>query len=127
MRAVLYMAHPLSGEAAPSINIKRALRWLSWLRSSFPRTTFIAPWIASVMSVGGDGTVAEREAGLVDDCAVVERCDGVVLVGGRISSGMMRESASAKWTSDLTWLGDEPPKDCTPELRATMPFDSEVA
>lgn len=32
-----------------------------------------------------------REAGLVDDCAVVERCDGIVLVGGRISSGMRRE------------------------------------
>lgn len=72
-------------------NLQRALRWLAWLRKSFPETTFIAPWIASVMSGEDDSDPAQREAGLVDDCAVVERCDGIVLCGGRISSGMRRE------------------------------------
>jgi hypothetical protein len=72
-------------------NIDRALRWLAWLRKSFLETTFIAPWIACVVSRSGDGTPEEREAGMVDDCAVVERCDGIVLCGGRISSGMRRE------------------------------------
>lgn len=106
-RAVLYVAHPLGGDVDG--NIKRALRWLEWLRRSFPTVTFIAPWIASVMSGEDDSDPAQREAGLVDAETIVDRCSGVVLVGGRISSGMMRESAAARWTSDLTWLGEEPP------------------
>lgn len=72
-------------------NIDRALSWLSWLRRSFPETTFIAPRIAAIQSGEDNGDPAQREAGLVDDCAVVERCDGIVLVGGRISIGMQRE------------------------------------
>jgi hypothetical protein len=44
------------------------------------------------------------------DCeTTVARCDGVVLVGGRISDGMIREVNAACWSGDLTWLGDEPP------------------
>lgn len=77
-------------------NLQRALRWLAWLRKSFPETTFIAPWIATVMSLDGDDSPELREAGLVDDCAVVERCDGIVLCGGRISSGMRREMEHGK-------------------------------
>lgn len=111
-RHVLYVAHPLApteeetsrigkitihGQLANSssialrANIDRALRWLAWLRKSFPETTFIAPWIASVMSGEDNADPKQREAGLVDDCAAVERCDGIVLCGGRISSGMQRE------------------------------------
>jgi hypothetical protein len=72
-------------------NLDRALRWLAWLRKSFPETTFIAPWIASVLAGADDADPAQREAGLVDACAVVERCDGIVLCGPRISSGMRRK------------------------------------
>jgi hypothetical protein len=72
-------------------NLDRALRWLAWLRKSFPETTFIAPWIATVQSLGNDDSPELCEAGLVDYCAVVERCDGIVLCGGRISSRMRRE------------------------------------
>lgn len=72
-------------------NIERAMRWLSWLRRSFPETTFIAPWIASVQPGEDDSDPAQREAGLVDACSVIERCDGIVLCGGRVSSGMRRE------------------------------------
>lgn len=88
-RPVLYMAHPVSGDV--KANIHRALNWLSWLRRSFPETTFIAPWIVGIMSGEDDADPAQREAGLVDCCAVVERCDGIVLVGGRVSTGMARE------------------------------------
>lgn len=112
-RRVLYVAHPLapSEEAIKAIidllsdsvdqreattkivrqNVKRALCWLDWLRRSFPETTFIAPWIAAIMSGEDDADPKAREAGLVDACAVVERCDGIVLCGGRIPSGMRRE------------------------------------
>lgn len=116
-------------KAALRANLERALRWLAWLRASFPETTFIAPWI-SVQSLNGDDSPALREAGLVDACAVIERCDGIALVGGRISSGMRREmehgvalTMSGKGghygafghtppsfiAYDLTHLGSEPP------------------
>ncbi|HEY6116430.1 MAG TPA: hypothetical protein VI172_10760 [Candidatus Dormibacteraeota bacterium] len=72
-------------------NLDRAMRGLRWLRRSFPETTFIAPWIASVLAGDDDADPAQREAGLVDECAVVERCDGIVLVGTRISEGMRRK------------------------------------
>lgn len=72
-------------------NLRRALRWLAWLRKSFPETTFIAPWISAVMSSADDTDPGQREAGIVDACAVIERCDGIVLCGGRISEGMRRE------------------------------------
>lgn len=107
-------------------NVQRALRWLAWLRQSFPETTFIAPWIAGVQSVGGDGTPEEREAGIVDCCAVVERCDGIVLCGGRISEGMRsamehgirfceRRLNPFGWY-DLT-IGSEPPTGTAVEVK----------
>ena len=106
-RCVLYMAHPLGGDVEG--NLKRAMRWLQWLRRSFPETTFIAPWIAAVLSGGDETDPKQREAGLIDDCAVVALLDGIVLVGGRVSPGMERESACHAVVFDLTGLGDEPP------------------
>lgn len=110
-RLVLYVAHPLGAPDAAGLraNLERAMRWLSWLRRSFPETTFIAPWIAAIYSGENDSDPAQREAGLVDDCAVVERLDGMVLCGGRISSGMGREDGVARQSWDLTFLGEEPP------------------
>lgn len=107
MRRVLYVAHPLAPTTeevadydvfpdrhaqALNKNIRLALRWLAWLRASFPEDTFIAPWIATVLSLHGDDSPEWREAGLRDDCATVERCDGIVLCGSRVSSGMRREA-----------------------------------
>lgn len=93
MRRLIYMAHPVAPTEMITTagNIRNALVWLSWLRRSFPETTFIAPWISVIQSLGNSDLPADREAGLVDDCTVVERCDGIVLVGERVSSGMARE------------------------------------
>lgn len=116
-----------AAQLALQANLNRALRWLAWLRKSFPKTTFIAPWIASVMSGEDAMDPAQREAGLADDCAVVECCDGIALCGGRISSGMRREMEH-KWGTpgeggpfesevyDLTHLGREPPDRMTLSL-----------
>lgn len=103
-------------------NLDRAMAWLSWLRRSFPETTFIAPWIASVLAGADDTDPAQREAGFTDDCAVIERCDGIVLCGPRVSDGMRREmehgvAVSGQWADgacrfavyDLTALGANPP------------------
>lgn len=137
-RLILYVAHPLAPlpadvaadelhpeprSAALEQNLRRAMRWLSWLRRSFPEVTFVAPWIAAVMSGEDDSDPKQREAGLIDDCAVVERCDGIVLVGGRISSGMAREREHARRCWDLTGLGKEPPRDCEPLCALLVYFE----
>jgi hypothetical protein len=112
-RTVLYVCHPVGGDVDG--NIKRSLRWISWLRRSFPTVTFNASWIAGILSGEDDADPAQREAGLVDCEAVVAICHGVVLVGGRISSGMERERLAAFEVRgeivDLTWLGVEAPAD----------------
>lgn len=145
-RPVLYVSHPVeptedeTREAASVVpcdatdgerrhalrrpvraNLDSAMRWLSWLRKSFPETTFIAPWIANIMAGEDDLDPKQHEAGLLDACAVIERCDGIVLVGRRISSGMRREMehgvADHAYRSshvapllvyDLTSMGKEP-------------------
>jgi hypothetical protein len=105
-RLVLYLAHPLGGDVPG--NIARAQRWLTWLRRSFPETTFVAPWISAVLSGEDDNDPAQREAGLVDACAVIELLHGAVLCGGRMSVGMARERGHARRVFDLTSLGEAP-------------------
>lgn len=106
-RSVIYMCHPVAGNV--DSNISRALRWLAWLRKSYPETTFIAPWIAGILAGEDDDDPVQREAGLVDCEAVIALCDAVILVGGRISSGMARERSGSRRVIDLTHMGEEPP------------------
>lgn len=119
-RPVWYVSHPLSPlpeelswyssvRRAHDANVRRALRWLAWLRINFPAVTFVAPWIADVMSGADDADPAQRATGLLDCCTTVELCSGIVLTGGRVSSGMERESRHARSVIDLTSLGNEPP------------------
>jgi hypothetical protein len=111
---VFYLAHALAGDV--EANLARAKRWLAFFAASVPDdVVVIAPWIAHVEAVGSDGDEEQRERGLRGDCAVVARCDALLLVGGRISSGMAREALAAAEAlvdvRDLTYLGDEPPDD----------------
>lgn len=110
-RAVFYMAHPVGGPTPEDVarNVANAHTWLRWLRLSFPETTFIAPWLASIASGDDDFDPAQREAAMVDAEAVVSRCTGLVHVGGRVSTGMRREAACAYEEHDLTFLGSTPP------------------
>lgn len=91
-------------------NIANAKAWLTWLIRKFPTITFIAPWIAT-LDGGGDDDLdpAMRARGLRDCRRTIHVCNGLVLVGGRISSGMAEESQHALFTADLTHLGREPP------------------
>lgn len=94
-RKVLYMAHPVAPTAEDLAglpgNLANAMLWLAWLRSMFPEVTFIAPWISVIQSLHGDDSQALRDAGLLDDFTVIERCDGIVLCGSRVSPGMRAE------------------------------------
>lgn len=103
-------------------NRLRALRWIRW-RTERCDVALCAPWIPYVETLPDGGEWRER--GLRDDCAMVARCDGIILVGGRISSGMARERDAAivshpvmagalpmdALVVDLTPLGPEPPKE----------------
>jgi hypothetical protein len=91
-------------------NLDNAKAWLSWIRDSFPAVTFIAPWIVAIESGEDDSDPQKRERGLRDDERVVARCDGVVLCGGRVSSGMAREAARAVTVADLTTIGRHHPR-----------------
>lgn len=110
MTEVWYVAHPVVGDVAG--NVARARRWLRWLIDQEPLRAFCCPWIPYV-EVLPDADAQQRERGLRDDEAMAARCDGIVLVGGRISSGMRREmlatAAAGGRVVDLTGLGAEPP------------------
>ncbi len=116
---VWFMSHPVGAESERGVwgNLQRAARWLRWLRLRCPNVTIIAPWLGPLLAGTEDDSNAEdRERGLRDCCAVVERCDGIILCGGRISSGMQRELDACcdhgqGYVADLTSLGDEPPAD----------------
>ena len=112
-RLVFYVAHPVSGDVDG--NVARALRWLKWLRSRDHANTYIAPWIAGLMSGEDDNDPAARERGLLDCEAAAALCHGIVLVGGRVSSGMARERAAVIAAGghvfDYTRLGVEPPSE----------------
>lgn len=108
---VLYLAHPVAGEV--NANVARAGRWLRWLQRRYPQLAFIAPWIADLVSGADDADPAQRAQGLRHGCIVAARCDGIVLVGGRVTGGMLAERdavvAAGGAVIDLTELGDEPP------------------
>ncbi|MBA2718917.1 MAG: hypothetical protein H0U52_06720 [Chloroflexi bacterium] len=108
---IAYMAHPVSGDVAA--NLARALRWLHYLSATDPETAYVDPWIAALMAGADDDDPAQRARGLAHDVAMVKRCDAIVLVGGRVSSGMAIEHNAALTVGisviDLTALGEEPP------------------
>jgi hypothetical protein len=107
---LIFMAHPVGGDV--SANLARAKRWLRWLQDKLPDDSIIAPWI-SYCEVHDDADPVERERGIRRNLALIERCDRVVLVGGRISEGMQREAvhAAAFGAAVVNWshLGGEPP------------------
>lgn len=110
-RHVFYVGHPVTGDVPG--NVARALRWLKWLRDRDHNNTYIAPWIAALLSGEDDSDPNARERGLVDCEAAAARCHGIVLVGGRVSAGMERERravvAAGGHVFDYTRLGAEPP------------------
>lgn len=111
-RPVVYLAAPVSAPTIDGVraNLARAKRWL-WALRCATDWSICAPWIPAVEAALDSGAAEhdERARGLVDDVAVVERCDAVVGCGGRWSSGMLIEGHAARSTIDLTPIGEEPP------------------
>jgi hypothetical protein len=106
-------------------NLARARRWLAALIANVPDVAWCMPWLPYLSVL--EETPANRERGLRDDCAIAARCDGIVLVGGRVSSGMEREEMAVRyaggWSLDATYFGKEPPNTGAPiwaDLRALI-------
>ena len=111
-RPVYWMCHPLAGNVQD--NLHRAKMWYCYLLHERHKLGFdvAADWILWC-EVLDDTNPECRADGLRFDCAMVQKLDGVVLVGGRISGGMQQEAEAArncgKPVKDLTHLGVVPP------------------
>ncbi len=112
MRALWYMAHPLNAATPDGVelNRSRAVEWGAWLADTFD-VAVAADWIW--LSLAWDETPENRARGLEIDKATIERCNAIVLCGGRLSSGMRIELEHAvqcgKKVIDLLAMGCVPP------------------
>lgn len=95
-RPVFYVAHPVSPNSSFRYNARKAERWLGWLMQHDRSRVYIAPWISEVRLFIDNRVTTTYEEALSDDLEVVTRCDGIILVGGKISNGMQRELDCAR-------------------------------
>lgn len=113
MTRLMFLAHPVGGDVPG--NLARARRWLAYLFAAYREIVVVAPWITDLGAIPLDDAVAEeRERGIQRNLVTLQRCDGIILCGGRISSGMQRELDAARLLNldviDLVHLGAEPPR-----------------
>lgn len=111
-KLVAYLAQPVSAPAPEGIaaNLANARAWLRWLVDTKEYLAVSAPWMPYVETLDED---RYRDRGLEDDLAMLARHDLVILVGGRISSGMNVEAVHARTLGipviDCTRMGVSPP------------------
>ena len=102
----LYLAHPVAGDVPG--NVAKAKRWLGFLMIQLPGVAINCPWLPMI-----DAGNEEIDRALRDDLEMARRCDGILLTGGRVSSGMIEErdacSEEGGEVFDLSFLGSEPP------------------
>lgn len=110
---IIYIAHPVGDGPDRPANLLRARRWFGWLLEEYPRDALVMPWLLYCEEL--DETPSARRRGLRDDLLVLETCDAIALVGGRLSPGMEQERNVAlvegMQVLDLLHLGPEPPAD----------------
>jgi hypothetical protein len=99
----VYIAAPLGGGEQREVNRLRAERWVCWAAEAMG----VAP-VATWTTLAAAWDESKRDLGLAIDVALVERCDEIWMVGGRISPGMMIEGRHSKRIIDLTGWGEEP-------------------
>lgn len=116
-RDVYYVAHPVTGD--PLGNCEKAKAWLKLLIEADPNRAYIMPWVAEVEAMHMVEDAALYERALIDDEEVASRCTGIILTGGKVTRGMLREllaclkpdvSGTPGKAIDLTKFGDAPEK-----------------
>lgn len=109
---IAYLAAPLSAETCVLVehNRARAARWTAWAARN--GVSPVCTWIT--LTGCWDESPHNRRRGLEIDCRLIEVCDVVLWVGGRVSDGMRVEGHHADVhrvpVLDLTALGLEPPQ-----------------
>ena len=95
-KPIIYVAHPVSGDVRG--NVQKVLDWLRWLTETDPSRIYIAPWVGEVQAHYDMDPIPEDFYArvLADDCEVVSRLDGILLVGGKVSRGMELELNTAR-------------------------------
>lgn len=91
-RRIVYLAHPVSGDVAG--NLAAAKRWIRVLYDNF-EVAVLANWILDC-EVLDDANPEHRARGLEHDLAIIPRCDVLIAVGPRVSTGMALEWACAE-------------------------------
>jgi len=94
-KPVFYVAHPVSGDI--EANLANVIKWIAWLTDNDRSRVYIAPWVAEVMAFKDRGEISPEfyDRVLADDMNVVNRLDGILLVGGTVSRGMALERDAA--------------------------------
>lgn len=109
-KLVAYLAHPVGHD--PVQREKNIANTRAWLRFLVDHTDYAisVPWLPYVCELEEE---LYRDRGIADDLASLERCDIVILCGGRVSPGMAAEADHAHRHGipvvDLTGYGYTPP------------------
>jgi hypothetical protein len=105
---LIYLAHPVapppgSTETVDS-NLDDAESDLVALQRANPDMAIVAPWIQELrLRIGVDFDPESRRRGLARCRATAARCDGIVLCGPRISSGMLGELTAYRTERPAPW------------------------
>lgn len=81
---IIYVAHPFGGDKS---NLDKAVHWCAFLSINFS-ALFVAPWIPLCLHWSSNGEALRR--GQAMDLAAVAACDGLIAVGGQMSTGMRK-------------------------------------
>lgn len=111
-----YLAHPYGGKAS---NLRSARRWYTWLIndgrdfwSPNEPAALAANWIVEC-ELFDDSDPDIRDDGINRGLELCSRCDGIILVGGTLSSGMFLEQRESLRNNgrviNLLHLGEDPP------------------
>jgi hypothetical protein len=107
---VLYLGHPVKGDVPG--NVAKTKRWLKFLMDQLPGVAINCLWLPMI-DCGNGANQEEIDRALRDDVEMARRCDGILLTGGVVSSGMAEERDGCNEEGgevfDLTHLGSEPP------------------
>ena len=114
-----YVAHHVSPQGNETLvgNLVNAGRWFDALTKAEPSVAFCMPWWVNLtLGCEDDADAVQRSLGIAKSARLASQCDGIVLVGGRLSVGMMAEVdavlAAGGWVADLTACGVNPPPAC---------------
>ena len=82
---VIFLLHPVGIGSTRAMNVASAKMWIRVLVDILPDVSISAPWLPYAE------VNVDRERGLRDAFAAIERHDGAVAVGGDFSLGMRSE------------------------------------